>query len=153
MITRMTLMIFGIALAAAACTPAGEPIEPDDPAPVERTIAPTQAMLAAALAGDPHGMQQSVALSGCPAPSTCPSSYGACTGWSAPAECSFTCNASPVCSCPIVIEHPDVPPEPCEPDPSIQLGRRTFSSFRVCFNPQQQACTEWKQSLQLFCGC
>jgi hypothetical protein len=139
----------------ASPEPSPEQPGPDEapPASVERLIEPTPAMLAAALTGNPSAMQAAATLSGCPAPSTCPTSFGACTGWSAPSQCNQTCTQSPLCTCPIVIEHPDFPSEPCVPDLSIMRGRNTFSSFRICFNAAQQACTEWKQSVTFFCGC
>lgn len=162
MIIKALSLSLAIACSLWACTaaapePQSEPALPGDdevPASVERFIAPTPAMLAAALRGDPTEMQTSVAFSGCMAPSTCPASFGSCGAWSAPAECGVTCTVSPICTCPIKPEHPDDPPnEPCEPDLSVKRGKRTFNSFRVCFNPQAQACTEWKQTLQFFCGC
>jgi hypothetical protein len=148
------------ALSLWACTvaapdPGSEPLGPGEapPASTERFVEPTPAMLVAALSGSPVAMQAATTLSGCPAPSTCPTGFGACTGWSAPSQCNQTCTESSLCSCPIVIEHPDFPSEPCVPDLSIRRGRTTSSSFRVCFNSAQQACTEWRQSLSFSCGC
>jgi hypothetical protein len=90
------------------------------------------------------------ALAGCPQPTTCPTSYGSCSAWSAPSQCNFSCTSSLFCQCPFP-EHPDDPP--CEPDPSILLGRTTLSSYRVCFNAAAQPCTEWRWSIQSSCGC
>lgn len=162
MIIRTLALPLAIACTLWACTTAAPGPRPDpaeiapDEAPlasVERFIEPTPAMLAAALSGDPSRMQASTALSGCPAPSTCPTEFGSCTGWSAPSACNLSCVAAPLCSCPIGPQHPDYPSEPCEPDPEIGRAITTSSSFRVCFNSAQQACTEWKQSFSSHCGC
>jgi hypothetical protein len=154
------MICLAIGFGASACTEAREPwrspAEPDEAPPpsVERVVAPTPAMLTAALIGDPAAMQAAAAaVAGCSASSTCPTAYGACTGWSAPSPCNTSCFESSLCTCPIVIEHPDVPPETCVPDLSIKRERTTSNSFRVCFNAAQQACTEWKQSVTFSCGC
>jgi hypothetical protein len=152
-----------ISIAAAcslfACTSAAPvPADPGPgeelPASVERFVAPTPEMLAAALSGNPAKMQTAAAsLTSCPAASTCPAGYGSCTAWSTPAACDSICFESPLCTCPILPEHPDFPNEPCTPDLSVHRGRTTLDSFRVCFNAAQQACTEYKQSVTFSCGC
>lgn len=161
MVIKRFLVSLATALGLCACTtaalePVPVPAEPGDEAPpaaVERLVEPTHAMLVAALTGSPAAMQAAATQSSCPAPSTCPTGFGACTSWSAFSQCSQTCFESPLCTCPIVIEHPDNPPEQCIPDLSIRRERKTFSSFRVCFNSAQQACTEWRQSVSFGCGC
>lgn len=160
---RGSLVCLATALTLSACTASPEPAPtpsaptPADEAPppsVERFVAPSPAMLAAALTGNAAAMQAAAAVTGCPAPSTCPAGFGACTSWSAPSACNEACFESSICTCPIVIEHPDdPPPEPCVPDLSIKRGRTTSSAFRVCFNAAQQACTEWRQSVSFSCGC
>jgi hypothetical protein len=149
------------AFTLSACGAGPEPwpsaAGPDEapPASVEQLIAPTPAMLAAALTGDPVKMQAAAATqSSCHAASTCPAAYGSCSSWSAFSQCDATCTESSICTCPPVIEHPDdPPPEPCVPDLSIRRGRMTSNSFRVCFNSVAQACTEWKQAVSFSCGC
>lgn len=149
------------AAVVSACTAASSAPWPDQAAPdeqpppsVERLVEPTSAMLAAALTGNPITMQAAAAaISGCPAPSTCPTSFGSCTSWSAPSACNDSCFESPICTCPIVPEHPDVPPETCIPDLSVRRGRTFSSAFRICFNAAQQACTEFRQSVTFSCGC
>jgi hypothetical protein len=160
-ITRPFVVALAVACSLWACTsvaPAPQPVDlgldEAPPASVERLIEPTPAMLEAALAGDPSKMQLAAAtLTSCAAPSSCPAGFGSCTAWSAPAECSVTCTENRVCTCPPMPEHPDTPPEVCVPDLSVRLGHRTLSSFRVCFNAAQQACTEFQQSSNFFCGC
>ena len=161
MIIRAVVVSLAVACGLAACTsvaPEPRPAEPGPgealPASVERFVEPTPAMLAAALSGNPATMHAAAAsLTSCPAASTCPAGYGSCTTWSAPSECNSTCTESPLCTCPIMPEHPDYPNEPCVPDLSVLRGRTTSSAFRVCFNAAQQACTEFKQSVTFSCGC
>jgi hypothetical protein len=160
MIIRASVVVLAVACSLWACTTVTHEPQPAEPGPgeappdsVERLIEPTPAMLAAALSGRPAEMQAAAALTSCQAPSTCPTGFGACTTWSAPSQCDATCTQSSLCTCPIVPQHPDFPNEPCVPDLSILRGRTTFSSFRVCFNATQQACTEWKQSVSFSCGC
>lgn len=163
MIIRTLAISLAVACSLGACTAVAPEPEPRPDlsalataeaaaAAVERVVEPTAEMLAAARAGDPEEMQRAAAtsLSGCPAPTTCPTTYGSCTTWSAPSQCNFTCTPSLFCSCPFP-EHPEDPP--CEPTYDVSLGRTTFSSFRVCFNSAQQACTEWKTSINTYCGC
>ena len=162
MIRTLTLTLI-LACSLWACTstsseptPAAGPdtatIEPDEDAvAVERVITPSAEMLAAALTGDPLQMKASAATQGsCPSASTCPAQYGACTSWSAYSECNFTCINSQLCACPFP-EHPDDPP--CEPNPLATLATTYYSGFRVCFNAQGSACTEFRRTISNYCGC
>jgi hypothetical protein len=114
---------------------------------VERTlIEPTPAMVRAALSNDPDAMRDAAttALTGCQAASTCPIQYASCTNWSTPSLCNSQCGGS-FCICrPIRL---------CEGEPPEPRGTDTFNAFRICFNPQGQACTEWQQTISTFCGC
>ena len=113
--------------------------------PVERVIRPTQAMLDAAQSGDPQAMQAAATLNGtCEPSSTCPAQYGACTNWSAASECDQTCGPG-FCLC-----KPWLDPE-CT-DGELR-GRIYSNSYRVCFDAALNGCTEWRQTISLFCGC
>lgn len=156
---RTFIASLAVACSLGACTPAPEPEPGPDPAAPgteaappeaeERVIAPTPEMLDAALFGDPADMAAAIPLSGCQAPSTCPSQYGSCSGWSGWSQCSFACNSNPWCGC--GPEHPDEPP--CEPNPYETSALVGSNSFRVCFNSQGQSCTEWKRGFSSYCGC
>lgn len=158
MISRMLAVSLAAACSLWACTPAPEPApdlalsggEEAPPAAGERVVAPTPEMLEAALRGDPAEMAAATSsLSGCPAPSTCPSSYGSCGSWSSYTACSFSCSSDPWCSC-----GPDIPGQPpCEPDPYDTRGTTNYKSFRVCFNASGGSCTEWRRSVGSSCGC
>jgi hypothetical protein len=114
---------------------------------VERTlIEPTPAMVRAALTNDPDAMRDAAAtaLASCQPASSCPAEFGSCTAWSTPSLCSSQCGGS-FCICrPIRL---------CEGEPAEPRGTDTFNAFRICFNPQGQACTEWQQTISTFCGC
>lgn len=164
----ITARIVVVALACSlwACTtsprqpPAPESSEPErtaspvvasaaDEAPlfVERTlIEPTPAMLRAALANDPDAMREAAAtaVAGCQASSSCPAQYASCTNWSTASLCNSSCGPG-VCIC--------RPIRFCEGEPPEPRGTDTFNAFRVCFDPQQHACTEWQQTSSTFCGC
>jgi len=109
-------------------------------------IAPTPAMLQAALLNDPDAMREAATatLTSCQASSTCPAQFGSCGSWSTPSLCSQTCGA-PLCRCKPVWACDGEPPEP--------RGTDTFNSFRVCFDANQNACTEWSSTTNTFCGC
>lgn len=109
-------------------------------------IEPTPAMLKAALRDDPDAMRDAAetSLLACQAASTCPAQFGSCSSWSTPAVCAESCGPG-VCFCRPIRDCPGEPPEP--------RGQRTTNSFRVCFNPAGQACTEWAASTTTFCGC
>ena len=110
-----------------------------------KLITPTPEMLKAALSNDPDAMRAAVTTAGtCQAASTCPAEFGACTNWSTPTICNETCGA-PYCICrPIRL---------CGGDPPEPRGTQTFNAFRICFDPQQHACTEWSNTSSSFCGC
>jgi hypothetical protein len=164
---RTFIVSLAVACSLGACTAAAPEPEPGPdvtapgldvtapgdeeaaPAAEERIIAPTPEMLDAALFGDPEAMAAVVPLSGCQAPSTCPSQYGSCSGWSNWAQCSLSCNSNPWCGC--GPEHPDEPP--CEPNPYETSALVTSNRFRVCFNSQGQSCTEWNRGFSSYCGC
>jgi hypothetical protein len=121
----------------------------DDMTPMLLTravIAPTSEMLKAALANDPDAMRdaQAATAATCHASSTCPAQFGSCSGWSTPALCSETCG-TPFCFCRPIKDCMGEPPEP--------RGTDTFNSFRVCFDANQNACTEWSSTISTFCGC
>jgi hypothetical protein len=133
---------------AAPPEPSVEPADPgadELPTPsVEAVLRPTPEMLQAALSGDAMQMAITIATaSSCIAPSTCPAEYGACTNWSSFAECNFTCGPT-LCFC-------NRTEDACQP-PGPR-GRTTSNSYRVCFDPAANACTEWQQSSSTFCGC
>jgi hypothetical protein len=109
-------------------------------------IEPTPAMLRAALANDPDAMRDAAAtaLAGCQPSNTCPAQFASCTNWSTPSLCSSQCGPG-VCICKPIWQCEGEPPEP--------RGTDTFNSFRICFNPQAQPCTEWQQTSSTFCGC
>ena len=158
-------VIVAVVCSLAACTglatpaPSPEPSEPPttvseltgtpDEAPTyiaRAVIAPTPAMLKAALANNPDAMRDAVVATvpaGCQAASTCPAGFGACTNWSTSTLCNETCNVG-VCFCKPVIDCDGEPPEP--------RGRDTFNSFRICFDSNQTPCTEWASSTTTFCG-
>jgi hypothetical protein len=104
-------------------------------------------MVAAALTGDPDVMANVVGLAAaCHAPSTCPAQFASCTVWSAFAACGST-----FCTGGCVI------PPTCGPEDDCGFSQRrgnTKESFRVCFDPAQNACTQWKTSTTATgCGC
>jgi hypothetical protein len=103
--------------------------------PAERFIAPTAAMLAAALRGDPDAMASAAAPSTCNAANTCPAQYGSPTAWSTAFECAEVCDAG---NCP-----------PGEGKHGIAYN----NSFRVKFDCNGNSCTEWRVTTQPFCGC
>jgi hypothetical protein len=107
---------------------------------------PTPAMLQAALANSPDAMRDAVATqTTCQAAVTCPPQYASCSTWSTYTLCGSQCGPG-VCICKPVID--------CSPDdPSSLRGRDTYNAFRVCFDSNQNACTEWAQSISTYCGC
>lgn len=138
-----------VAFAIGACTGSSaetpEPIADDDVTvePVAVGVAPTPAMLAAALTGDPVAMRDAAAtFGGCNAPTSC-AGFGSCGSWSAADYCDASCGPA-LCKC-----------NPRDPncDPEGLRGRDTYQSYRVCFNPAGESCTEWKQTTIAFCGC
>jgi hypothetical protein len=80
----------------------------------------------------------------CQAPSSCPPQFGACTNWSTPNLCNSVCGQS-FCIC--------RPIRFCEGEPPEPRGVDTYDQYRVCFDPQQNGCTEWSNTVQSFCGC
>jgi hypothetical protein len=153
-------LCLAIACTIGACAaPAAEPSEPAPAAPIAQVpddnelvavavIEPTPAMLKAALDDDPEAMRDAVvALSGCQAASTCPSQYGSCSSWSAPSLCESICGGIGACICKPVWS------EECQGVPPEIKGRDSYNSFRVCFNPSGQSCTEWQQTSYTYCGC
>jgi hypothetical protein len=111
-----------------------------------RFLAPSPELLKAALTNDPDIMRDAViaTASTCQAASTCPAQFGSCGSWSTPSLCSETCGA-PLCVC--------RPIRQCEGEPPEPRGTDTFNSFRVCFDPSHNACTEWSSTTSTFCGC
>jgi hypothetical protein len=163
---NITARIVVVALACSlwACTAASR--EPPEASESERTvipivsptadeaalsvdialIEPTPAMLRAALTDDPDAMREAAAtaLAGCQASSSCPTTFASCTNWSTPSLCSSQCGPN-LCFCRPILQ--------CEGEPPELRGTDAFNSFRVCFNAQQQPCTEWRQTISTFCGC
>jgi hypothetical protein len=155
--------IIGLACSLCACTtsphppPSPEPAAPEpalsaappgDEAPeytVRAVIPPTPAMLKAALSNDPDAMRDAVATqAACQATSTCPAQFGACTAWSTTTLCSSTCGPG-FCLC--------KPIRLCEGEPPEPKGQDTYNAFRVCFDANQNACTEWLNTSVTVCGC
>jgi hypothetical protein len=161
---RITARTVGLVVACSlwACTaatpqpPAPEPVVPaldDDPATsvdesalvIRAVIPPTPELLKAALTNDPDVMRDAVAtLTSCQASSACPSQFGACTNWSAPSLCSSVCGPTQCFCKPIRL---------CEGEPPVPRGTDQFNAFRVCFDANQNACTEWQLTTSTFCGC
>ena len=166
MTIRARAVVIAIACGLCACEAAGQGppagrtpeattwvAEPDEQAagdtPLYTTramIAPTPAMLKAALSNDPDAMRDAiVTLAGtCQASSTCPAQFASCTNWSTPTLCNETCGPG-MCFC-----HPV---RFCDGEPPEPRGTETFNSFRVCFDPNQNGCTEWSNTTTTFCGC
>lgn len=144
------------ACTASSPSPAPEPVAPelatlattpeDVSVFVARTVTPPTAdMLKAALSNDPDAMRDAIALTTtCQAATTCPTQFASCTAWSTPSLCSSTCGASQCFCRPIRL---------CEGEPPVPRQVDTFNSFRICFDPNQNACTEWQQTISSFCGC
>lgn len=135
--------------APEATDPVAEPAAPAaDDAPlytIRAVIAPTPEMLKAALTNDPDAMRDSISAAAgtCQASTTCPAQFASCTTWSTSTLCSETCSG--ICLCHPIIDCGDDPPE--------SRGRDTFNSFRICFDPNQNACTQWLSTTSTFCGC
>jgi len=163
MLIRARIAVIAAVCGVCACTtpshdpPASRTPEPgpvwDQPETAEVTseiaarvvLPPTAEMLKAALANDPDAMRDAAALTGtCQAASTCPAQFGSCSNWSTQSLCNETCGAS-FCFC--------RPVRLCEGDPPEPRGVQTFNSFRVCFDPAHNACTEWTNTTTSFCGC
>lgn len=117
----------------------------DEPTFIERVfIQPTAEMVRAAQANDLEAMRDAVAFdTTCHATSTCPSQFGACTGWSPTTLCNSVCGTG-VCLC--------KPIRTCT-DPPETKGQDTYNSFRVCFDANQNPCTEWLSTTIITCGC
>lgn len=157
------IMVVAVACSLWACTTAPPQSTPEPTAPERLStqvaatadeaslfvevavVEPTPAMLRAALANDPEAMRESTAsLTSCQPSSTCPAEFASCTAWSTPSLCAESCGPG-FCFCrPIRL---------CEGEPPVPRGTETFNSFRICFNPQQQPCTQWQQTVSTFCGC
>jgi hypothetical protein len=166
MTIRARAVVIAIACGLCACEaahqapPAGRAPEatatiadPDEPDPADTPLyvnramlPPTPEMLKAALNNDPDAMRDAIVTTAtsCQASSTCPAQFASCTSWSTPSLCSATCGAS-FCICRPIRLCEGEPPEPKEVD--------TYNSFRVCFDPSQNACTEWSNTTSSFCGC
>lgn len=101
----------------------------------------------------------------CHSTTPCGSAYGSCASWSAYFDCGTpTCGFAPNCG---------VDCEPCEPWPPLPVTggdapepnppgcpcpgpalKQTRERYRVCFNQQQQGCTEYQRiTVTLGCGC
>lgn len=123
------------------------PADPEDtPAPaIEVVTPPTEAMLRAALDNDPKAMEAAAAaVAGCQASTTCPAQYSSCTAWSPGTYCGASCG--PVkCIC--------RPEDPCDGAPEEPKGRDYFNSYRICFDANQNACTQWNLASTTYCGC
>lgn len=107
-------------------------------------IQPTQEMLKAAQANDPDAMRDAIALDTTCHATSSPSQFGSCSGWSTSTLCDETYGAS-FCLC--------KPIRLCDGEPPEPKGTQTFNSFRVCFDANQNACTEWTNTTTSFCGC
>jgi hypothetical protein len=83
----------------------------------------------------------------CPAPKTC-AGFGSCAAWSTTTSCGSAACGQQCFRC----------VRPSDPICHSGITRSTFTSrFRVCFNAQQQSCTEFQvftaSSCQLFGSC
>lgn len=133
-----------VVCAVGACTAAqpgtydqgqGEAVDEIAAPSTQAVVPPTPAMLAAALSGDPDAMANAITPRDCVAPTTCPPQFGSCAAWSTPSVCGTMC-LSTIC-----------------PGEGLR-GRELLNSFRVCFDPAGNSCTEWRQTNgTLFCGC
>lgn len=169
---RVRGVVIAVACSLCACSAASQPSQDPPPGPeaapvvsalashmevdspsgeatmsiARALIAPTPAMLAAALSNDPDAMRDALVAtaSTCQASSSCPAQFGSCGGWSTPSLCNETCGA-PLCRCRPIIDCDGEPPEPSD--------TQTFNSFRVCFDANHNACTEWTSTQSRFCGC
>lgn len=165
MTIRARAAVIAIACGLCACEAAGqgpaasqapettasvaEPAAPADDTPmytIRAVIAPTPEMLKAALTNDPDAMRDSISAAAgtCQAATTCPAQFASCTAWSTPTLCSETCGPG-VCLCHPVID--------CDGEDGGTRGRDTYNSFRICFDPSQNACTQWSSTTSTFCGC
>ena len=167
MTIRSRAVVIALACGLGACEAAGQTSQapPADPAPPgassmevqsptddttltipRAVIAPTPEMLRAALTNDPDAMRDAVVATAatCQASSSCPAQFASCGSWSTPSLCSETCGA-PLCRC--------MPIRLCDGEPPEPRGTDTFNSFRVCFDSNANACTEWSSTTSTFCGC
>lgn len=120
----------------AAGEAAGEAID-EIAAPIEEaTNSPSTAMLAVARSGDPDAVAAAVAPRACRAPSTCPSQFSACGAWSTPTICEAVCT-----------------PRPCTNGEDGLIERDITNSFRMCFDPAGNVCTQWSANSVSSCGC
>jgi hypothetical protein len=162
MIIRARAIVIALVCGVCACTaaphdppvsraadpdPIADPAAATDDTPAYITrmfIPPTAEMARAAQANDLEAMRDAVAFdTTCHATSSCPSQFGSCSGWSASTLCSSVCNIG-VCLCKPIISCTD-PPE--------TKGRDTYNAFRVCFDSNQNGCTEWLNTSVTTCGC
>lgn len=109
--------------------------------------APTPAMLAAALTGDPFRMAGAIGtMAACHGTTTCDASYAVCTAWSAAMNCG-TEYCGGVCG-------PKCPSSDplCERPQAVLQPRERY---RVCFNSSGGQCTQWQAQLptSVSCGC
>jgi hypothetical protein len=156
-------VVIAVACSLCACSAAGQapppggapeaiastadPTTGDTPLYLNRAmIPPTPEMLKAALSNDPDAMRDaiSVTASSCQASSTCPAQFASCTSWSTPSLCSATCGVS-FCLC--------RPLPDCEGEPRTPREVDNYNSFRICFDPDLNGCTEWSKTTSQFCGC
>lgn len=154
-IIRALVVLFAVAQCLWACTPTVSESQPESDrkaleadevsfATVERVISPTPEMLAAALSGERLKMQAAMeavsSLHSCFEVNQCPPEFDTCTDWSSPSVCHWECHQY----CGLVDRNPTAP------DTS---GSAVMTLYRVCFNAEQQACTEKGYYIEDFCGC
>lgn len=147
----VTLLMFLVLGLVAACQvnggrPSAAEVE-EELSVVRPGEAPTPAMLAAAISGDPFQMAGAIGtMAACHGTTTCDASYASCTAWSANINCgSEFCGGvcGPKC--------PSSDPLCDRPQAVLQPRER----YRVCFNGAGAQCTQWQalSALAVSCGC
>lgn len=132
-----TMMAVALVVAGAGCNvaPSGDALATTTDEirvePAERAV--IQLPLRSEDLVDMNAMGAELAAA-CPAPSTC-AGFGSCAAWSATTSCGTRVCGTECFRC----------INPKDPICFSGINRSTFTSrFRVCFNAQQQACTEFQ---------
>jgi hypothetical protein len=109
----------------------------------EAMITPTPEMLKAALTNNPDAMRDAMVntATGCHGSTICPSQFASCTNWSTSSLCDANCITTK-CS----VGH-----DPGDTAPFREKDE--FNSFRICFDSNQNACTEFSHTTTFICAC